>query len=106
MKNVFIINGHQWYPFSEGKLNASFTEKAANFFVNNGYEVRTTTMSRDHDVSEEIEASITKNFPDTEAIVHIDPKSLYESKPREGFSETWQNDHLAVTTLTVLGQNT
>jgi modulator of drug activity B len=28
MKNVFIINAHEVYPFSEGKLNQSMVEKA------------------------------------------------------------------------------
>ncbi|ABW26631.1 conserved hypothetical protein [Acaryochloris marina MBIC11017] len=28
MKNVFIINAHEAYPFSEGKLNATLVEKA------------------------------------------------------------------------------
>lgn len=54
MKNVFIINGHQKYPFSEGKLNASLTDKATNFFLDNGYEVKTTTMEDTYDVNEEI----------------------------------------------------
>ena len=39
-----------------------------------------------HQVSEEIEASLQKKFPGSESIVHIDPKSLYERRPREGFS--------------------
>ncbi|BDM81418.1 hypothetical protein AM10699_42850 [Acaryochloris marina MBIC10699] len=28
VKNVFIINAHEAYPFSEGKLNATLVEKA------------------------------------------------------------------------------
>ncbi|PWJ41979.1 NAD(P)H-dependent oxidoreductase [Sediminitomix flava] len=55
MKNVFIINGHQKYPFSEGKLNASFAEKAELFFNRNGYNVKKTTMEDEYDVNEEIE---------------------------------------------------
>lgn len=27
-KNVLIINAHQYYPFSEGKLNAALIDKA------------------------------------------------------------------------------
>lgn len=54
MNNIFIINGHQPYPFSEGKLNAALTERAANFFASNGYEVQTTKMTDDYEVSEEI----------------------------------------------------
>ena len=55
MKNIFIINGHQKYPFSEGRLNASLTEKAENFFKNSGYTVKKTTMEDDYEVSQEIE---------------------------------------------------
>jgi ferrous-iron efflux pump FieF len=49
----------------------------------------TLTLMQAHDVSEEVEESIKDKFPDTEAIVHIDPKSLYENNKREGFEETW-----------------
>ena len=55
MPNVFILNGHQKYPFSAGKLNATLTEKATNFFTNQGYTVRKTTMEDNYDVHEEIE---------------------------------------------------
>lgn len=55
MKNVFIINGHQKYPFSEGKLNASLTERAEKFFLENGYNVRKITMDDDYETQEQIE---------------------------------------------------
>jgi modulator of drug activity B len=55
MKNIFIINGHQKYPFSEGKLNASFVEKAAAFFEQKGFNIQKTTMEDFYDVSQEIE---------------------------------------------------
>ncbi|MEM6516947.1 MAG: NAD(P)H-dependent oxidoreductase [Bacteroidota bacterium] len=55
MKNIFIVNGHQKYPFSEGKLNATLISKAENFFIGKGYEVRKTTMEDDYDVEKEIE---------------------------------------------------
>ncbi len=55
MRKVFIINGHQYYPFAEGKLNGTLAEKAAEFFKGIGYEVKTTTMNDDYDVDEEIE---------------------------------------------------
>ena len=34
MSHIFIINGHQKYPFSEGRLNATLTDKAKTFFEN------------------------------------------------------------------------
>ncbi len=55
MKHVFIINGHQKYPFSEGKLNASLAQKAEDFFRDNGWEIQKTTMEDAYDVGEEIE---------------------------------------------------
>lgn len=55
MKNIFIINGHQRYPFSEGKLNASLVEKAEKFFASKGWNVKKTTMEDSYDVNEEIE---------------------------------------------------
>ncbi len=55
MKNIFIINGHQYYPFAEGKLNATLVEKATEIFQQKGYEVKTTTMKEEHNVEEEIE---------------------------------------------------
>lgn len=55
MKNIFLINGHQKYPFSAGKLNESLTQKAEDFFQNRGFEVKKTTMEDEYDVTEEIE---------------------------------------------------
>jgi modulator of drug activity B len=55
MKNVFLINAHQPYPFSEGRLNASFTELAVEHLRGKGYEVQLTTMKDDWDVDRELE---------------------------------------------------
>lgn len=55
MKHVLIINGHQKYPFSEGKLNASLVEKAEQFFIDRDYEVKITTMEDEYKVNDEIE---------------------------------------------------
>lgn len=55
MKNVFIINGHQKYPFSEGRLNAALTDKAGEFFRARGFEVRIRTMEDSYDPNAEIE---------------------------------------------------
>ena len=54
MKNIFLINAHQEYPFSEGRLNASLTQKAKAHFESKGYEVKVTTMKDDYDIDEEI----------------------------------------------------
>ncbi|MCH2233959.1 MAG: NAD(P)H-dependent oxidoreductase [Crocinitomicaceae bacterium] len=55
MKNIFIINGHQKHPFSEGRLNTSLVDKAIVYFSFNGCEIKVTTMEDDYDVNEEIE---------------------------------------------------
>jgi modulator of drug activity B len=54
MKNAFIINAHEAYPFSEGKLNATLVDKAKANLIQKGYEVRVTTMKDDYDIEEEI----------------------------------------------------
>ena len=55
MKNIFIINGHQKYPFSEGRLNASFVEKARQYFEEKDFIIKQTSMEDNYDVNEEIE---------------------------------------------------
>ena len=55
MKNVFLINGHQSYPFSKGELNRSLVQLAEDHLLGNGYEVQVTTMADEFDVAEEIE---------------------------------------------------
>ena len=55
MNHVFLINAHEPYPFSEGKLNGAFAERAAEHLRSRGYELRTTTMTSEWDVEEEID---------------------------------------------------
>lgn len=55
MKNVFIINAHEAYPFSEGRLNQSMVERAKTHLQSKGYNVQLTTMRDDYNVDEEIE---------------------------------------------------
>lgn len=55
MAKVLIINGHQPYPFSEGKLNAAFADKAKSFFEGRGDTVRVSVTSKDYDVDREVE---------------------------------------------------
>lgn len=54
MKKVFIINGHQKYPFSEGKLNGTLADRLEEKLLAKGYEVKKTTMDDDYEVEEEI----------------------------------------------------
>ena len=55
MPNIFIINAHEYYPFSEGKLNHTLAEKAAQILSANGHQVKTTTMKDDYEVAAELE---------------------------------------------------
>ncbi len=54
MKNVFIINAHEAYLFSGGKLNATLVEKAKINLTQKGYDVRITTMKDDYAVEQEL----------------------------------------------------
>ncbi len=55
MKNVFIINAHEEYPFSKGELNRALVEMAQRHLTENGYEVQLTTMKDAYDVETEVE---------------------------------------------------
>ncbi|WP_199609107.1 NAD(P)H-dependent oxidoreductase [Flocculibacter collagenilyticus] len=54
MSNILIINGHQYYPFSEGKLNATLVDKAASLLAAKGHSTRIVTMLDDINVEEEL----------------------------------------------------
>ncbi len=55
MSNILIINGHQYYPFSEGKLNATLVEKAVSMLEAKGNKTRVVTISEDINVERELE---------------------------------------------------
>ena len=55
MQNVFIINAHEPWPFSEGKLNRSMVERTTANLKNKGYDTQITTMQDNYDVEKEIE---------------------------------------------------
>ncbi len=54
MKNALIINAHQYYPFSEGKLNSTVTEKIASFLEEKGFNLKSTDMKSEWNVEEEL----------------------------------------------------
>ncbi|GFR68400.1 modulator of drug activity B [Elysia marginata] len=53
--NVLLINSHQHYPFSEGKLNNSLVELAKEVLESKGYQLQFTRMDNTYDVAEELE---------------------------------------------------
>lgn len=55
MNNVFIINAHQPWPFSAGKLNAALADIAAAALSEHGHDLRTTSMTDGYTVEEELE---------------------------------------------------
>ena len=55
MKNIFIINAHEAYPFSVGKLNSTLVQKAKTNLMQKGYDIKITTMKDEYDVEQEIE---------------------------------------------------
>jgi len=54
-KNVFLINGHQAWEISPGKLNKSLIDIARELFSNKGYEIKYTHIEDEYNVSEEVE---------------------------------------------------
>ena len=54
MSNIFILNGHQPYPFAKGELNATFVDRAARFLTDQGHDLRITTLADGYDVEAEI----------------------------------------------------
>lgn len=54
MKNVLIINGHQPYPFSPGKLTQSLIDVATETLTAKGYAVKVSNVI-DYNVAEELE---------------------------------------------------
>jgi len=55
MKNIFLINAHQPYPFSEGQLNQSLMDHAESALKAKGYVVRTTHSAKEYEVETELE---------------------------------------------------
>ena len=53
--NVLIINTHEPYPFSEGKLSAALVDIAVEHCQSKGYNIRQTKMKEQHNIDEELE---------------------------------------------------
>lgn len=58
MKKVLIINGHHYYPFSEGKLNGTLIEKATAMLGEADFEIKVSNVQKGYDVDEEVEKFI------------------------------------------------
>ncbi len=55
MTNILIINGHQPFPSSSGRLNAEFISRAEQYFEANGDSCQTVKVAEAWDVENEID---------------------------------------------------
>ncbi len=60
MAKIHIINGHQPYPFAQGRLNAAFVLRARERLAGKGYEVRVTDVAKGYDVETEVAADFAR----------------------------------------------
>ena len=55
-KKILILNGHQYYDVvAKGELTQAYIDKANDFFVKNGFEVKHTNIEKGYDKEEECE---------------------------------------------------
>ncbi|MGM0534283.1 MAG: NAD(P)H-dependent oxidoreductase [Campylobacterota bacterium] len=55
MKNVLIINGHQYYPQkAEGKLTGAVIDRADTFLSAHGFDVKHSKVQSDYSIEEEV----------------------------------------------------
>lgn len=59
MSNILIIKGHQYYPFSEGKLNATLVDKAVSLLQGKGHNTRVVSMSEQVNIEHELNNQCT-----------------------------------------------
>ncbi len=71
MKNVLIINAHQFYEgFAEGRLNRTLVDVAKKEFEAKGCEVKTTTIEKGYDVEDEIQKHLWADIIITQSPVY------------------------------------
>ena len=55
-KKILILNGHQYYDVvAKGELTQAYIDKANDFFVKNGFEVKHTNIEKGYEKEEECE---------------------------------------------------
>ena len=55
-KKILILNGHQYYDVvAKGELTQAYINKANDFFVKNGFEVKHTNIEKGYEKEEECE---------------------------------------------------
>lgn len=58
MSRIFIINGHQPYPFAKGNLNSTLAKLAQDEAEKHGHEIRVTRVSEHYEIEAEVENHI------------------------------------------------
>ena len=100
MKNVFFINAHEPWSFSECKLHRSLVQWAAGNLKNKGYDTQMTTMQANNNVKEETETHMR-----TDTLIRHSPCNLMDvpwtftkykqsisyTAPLEAFNDSNQN---------------
>lgn len=54
MNNILVINGHEYFPYSQGKLNKTLFDEMVSKLSGN-YNIKTTVVQDGYDVNEEHE---------------------------------------------------
>lgn len=54
MSNVLILNAHQSYPFSEGRLNRALADRARQLLEKKGHDVRVVETQAEFEVAAEL----------------------------------------------------
>ncbi len=60
MAKIHINNGHQPYPFAQGRLNAAFVLRAHERLAGKGYGVRVTEVAKNYDLETEVAADFAR----------------------------------------------
>ncbi len=71
MKNILIINAHQFYEgFSEGELNSTMTNTAQETMENMGCDVQLTYIEKGYNIDQEVEKHLWADLIITQSPVY------------------------------------
>lgn len=70
MKKVLIINAHQYYSYSEGRLTKSLIEKMENQLIRLGHEVKHSTIMSEYNPEEEVDKHVWADVVIMQSPVH------------------------------------
>lgn len=63
MKNVLIINGHQYYDVvAKGELTQNIIKKADEFLTKNGFVVKHTHIEKGYEIAQEVEKLVWADY--------------------------------------------